>query len=93
MGGVLIANPIPEADALDAASIEGRIAEAIRGAEQEGVSRKALTPFLLNRIFELTGGQSLKSNIALVENNAKVASQIAVALAARAQPKPAIRRA
>jgi pseudouridylate synthase len=93
MGGVLIANPIPEADALDAASIEARIAEAIRGAESEGVSRKALTPFLLNRIFELTGGQSLKSNIALVENNAKVAAEIAVALAARAQPKPAIRRA
>jgi pseudouridylate synthase len=93
MGGVLIANPIPEADALDAASIEGRIAEAIRGAETEGVSRKELTPFLLNRIFELTEGKSLKSNIALVENNAKVAAQIAVALAARAQPKPAIRRA
>ena len=93
MGGVLIANPIPEADALDAATIEARIAEAIRGAETEGVSRKALTPFLLNRIFELTEGKSLKSNIALVENNAKVASQIAVALAARTQHKPAILRA
>lgn len=93
MGGVLIANPIPEADELDAASIEARIAEAIRGAESEGVSRKALTPFLLNRIFELTEGKSLKANIALVENNAKVAAQIAVALAARAQPRPTIRRA
>ena len=93
MGGVLIANPIPEADALDAATIEARIAEAIRGAESEGVSRKELTPFLLKRIFELTGGKSLASNIALVENNAKVAAEIAVALAARTQPKPAIRRA
>lgn len=93
MGGILIANPIPEADELDAASIEARIAEAIRGAESEGVSRKALTPFLLNRIFELTEGKSLKANIALVENNAKVAAQIAVALAARAQPRPTIRRA
>ena len=93
MGGVLIANPIPEADALDAATIEARIAEAIRGAESEGVSRKELTPFLLKRIFELTEGKSLASNIALVENNAKVAAQIAVALAARTQPKPAIRRA
>ncbi|WEK04408.1 MAG: pseudouridine-5'-phosphate glycosidase [Candidatus Devosia phytovorans] len=83
MGGVLVANPIPEQDALDPAAIEARIAEAIRGAEQEGVSRKALTPFLLNRIFELTEGKSLVANIALVENNAKVASQIAVALAAR----------
>ena len=93
MGGVLIANPIPQADELDAASIEARIAEAIRGAETEGISRKALTPFLLNRIFELTEGKSLAANIALVENNAKVAAQIAVALAARAQPKPTIRRA
>ncbi|WP_375450642.1 pseudouridine-5'-phosphate glycosidase [uncultured Devosia sp.] len=93
MGGVLIANPIAQADALDAADIEARIAQAIVAAEAEGVSRKALTPFLLKRIFELTEGKSLAANIALVENNAKVAAQIAVALAARAQPKPAIRRA
>ena len=84
MGGVLVANPIPEADALDPAAIELRIAEAIAGAESEGVSRKALTPFLLKRIFELTDGKSLVSNIALVENNAMVAAQIAVALAASA---------
>jgi len=82
MGGVLVANPIPAGDALDPAAIEARIAEAIAGAEAEGVSRKALTPFLLNRIFELTGGKSLVANIALVENNAMVAAQIAVALAA-----------
>ena len=63
------------------------------GAEQEGVSRKALTPFLLKRIFELTDGKSLVANIALVENNAKVAAQIAVALAARNAPKPAVLRA
>ena len=82
MGGVLIANPIPAADALEPAAIEARIAEAIAGAEAEGVSRKALTPFLLKRIFELTDGKSLVANIALVENNAKVAARIAVALAA-----------
>ncbi|KFC71798.1 Pseudouridine-5'-phosphate glycosidase [Devosia sp. LC5] len=93
MGGVLIANPIPEADELDAASIEARIAEAIRAAEAEGVSRKELTPFLLKRIFELTEGKSLVANIALVENNAKVAAQIAVALAAREVPQPGLRRA
>lgn len=93
MGGVLVANPIPEKDALDPAAIEARIAEAIRGAEQEGVSRKALTPFLLKRIFELTDGKSLVANIALVENNAKVAAGIAVALAARNAAKPATRRA
>ena len=84
MGGVLVANPIPVGDALDPAAIEARIAEAIAGAENEGVSRKALTPFLLKRIFELTDGKSLVANIALVENNAMVAAQIAVALAARA---------
>ncbi len=83
LGGVLIANPIPLSHALDAAEIEGRIAEAIRGAEAEGVSRKDLTPFLLKRIFELTGGRSLVANIALVENNARVAALIAVALAGR----------
>ena len=80
LGGVLVANPIPESHALDAAEIEARIAEAIRGAEAEGVGRKELTPFLLKRIFELTGGKSLVANIALVENNARVASEIAVAL-------------
>lgn len=83
MGGVLVANPIPEADALDDQFIEANIAAAIADAERAGVSRKALTPYLLTRIFELTGGKSLVSNIALVENNARAAAEIAVALAAR----------
>ncbi|MBN9316999.1 MAG: pseudouridine-5'-phosphate glycosidase [Devosia sp.] len=85
LGGVLVANPIPESHALDAAMIEERIAEAIRGAEAEGVGRKELTPFLLKRIFELTDGKSLVANIALVENNARVASEIAVALSKQAR--------
>ncbi len=89
LGGTLIANPIPEADALDAAVIEARILEAIAGAEAEGISRKDVTPFLLKRIFELTDGKSLVANIALVENNAMVAAQIAVALAARNAAKRA----
>jgi pseudouridine-5'-phosphate glycosidase len=93
LGGVLVANPIPEADALEAGTIEARIAEAIADADARGVSRKELTPFLLQRIFELTGGQSLKANIALVENNARVAAGIAVALSAMAAPKTALRRA
>ncbi|HTJ57693.1 MAG TPA: pseudouridine-5'-phosphate glycosidase [Devosiaceae bacterium] len=91
LGGVLIANPISEADALDAAAIEERIAEAVAAAETEGVSRKALTPFLLQRIFELTGGKSLTANIALVENNARVAAQVAVQLAALSTPPKVIR--
>jgi pseudouridine-5'-phosphate glycosidase len=91
LGGVLIANPIPEADALDATEIEARIAAAVADAERQGVSRKALTPFLLQRIFELTGGKSLIANIALVENNARVAAQIAVALAAFSAPPKVLR--
>ena len=91
LGGVLIANPIPEADALDATEIEARIAAAVADAERQGVSRKALTPFLLQRIFELTGGKSLVANIALVENNARVAAQIAVALAAFSAPPKVLR--
>jgi len=79
--GIVIANPIPEADALDPAVIDARIAEAIADAERDGVGRKALTPYLLNRIFELTEGRSLTANIALVRNNARVAAEIAVALA------------
>jgi pseudouridine-5'-phosphate glycosidase len=84
LGGVLIANPIPEADALDPGEIEAQIARAVADAEKRGIARKALTPFLLGRIVELTGGRSLKSNIALVENNARVAAQVAVQLAALA---------
>ena len=83
MGGVLVANPIPESHALPAAEMEAWIEAAIRGAEQEGVARNRLTPFLLQRIFELTGGRSLAANIALVEHNAAVAAEIAVALSAR----------
>ncbi|WP_083988978.1 pseudouridine-5'-phosphate glycosidase [Devosia geojensis] len=93
LGGVLVANPIPEADALEAQAIEARIAEAIADAEAAGVSRKDLTPFLLKRIFELTQGKSLAANIALVENNARLAAKIAVALSAMHAGQPAIRRA
>jgi pseudouridine-5'-phosphate glycosidase len=86
MGGVLIGNPIRVEDALDPDMIASTIDAAITDADRGGVSRKALTPYLLKRIFELTGGKSLTSNIALVENNARVAASIAVALAARAKP-------
>jgi pseudouridine-5'-phosphate glycosidase len=81
MGGILIANPIPEADAIAAGEIETHIAGALADAAAQSVSRNALTPFLLKRIFERTGGKSLKANIALVEHNAHVAAEIAVALA------------
>ena len=79
--GVLVANPIPEADALPADAIEARIGEAIREAERAGIAQKEVTPFLLERVNELTGGKSLTANIALIKNNAALAAKIAVALA------------
>lgn len=82
MGGVLIANPIPHADAWEPEAIEAFISQALADADAQGVAGKATTPFLLKRIFELTDGRSLVSNIALVKNNARVAAEIAVELAA-----------
>lgn len=82
-GGILVANPIPEDDALDGAEIGKRIDAAIADAAAKGVSRKDLTPFLLKRLFELTGGRSLAANIALIRNNAALGADIASALAAR----------
>jgi pseudouridine-5'-phosphate glycosidase len=80
--GMVIANPIPEADALPSSQIEANIAAACREAESSGVRGKELTPFLLSRLYELTGGKSLAANIALVKNNATLAARIAVELAA-----------
>ncbi|TIS95950.1 pseudouridine-5'-phosphate glycosidase [Mesorhizobium sp.] len=77
--GILVANPIPETDALDPAFIDGTIAAAVAEAEKRGIGRKELTPFLLARINELSQGRSLKANIALVRNNAALAARIAVA--------------
>lgn len=79
--GLLIANPVPEADAIAPAEIDGIIAGALRDAAAQGVSGKALTPFLLERINQVSGGRSLAANIALVKNNARLAARIAVALA------------
>jgi len=82
-GGLLIANPIPEDHALEEAMIEERIAEAVAEAKEQGVGKKEATPFLLKRVFELTAGQSLEANIALIKNNAVLAAQAAVELAKR----------
>jgi pseudouridine-5'-phosphate glycosidase len=79
--GILIANPIPEPDALPAEQMEAWIAAACRDAGEAGVAGKELTPFLLARINELTGGTSLRANIALVKNNAVLAARVAVELA------------
>lgn len=81
-GGILLANPIPEDSAMDRDYIEEVIECAVGEADAEGVIGKDLTPFLLARIVELTNGQSLAANIALVKNNAKVAAEVARAFAA-----------
>jgi pseudouridine-5'-phosphate glycosidase len=77
--GVMLANPIPADASLDRGEIDRIIAEAVVEAEKKGITRKALTPFLLARINELSKGRSLKANIALVRNNAAVAARVAVA--------------
>jgi pseudouridylate synthase len=80
-GGLLIANPIPADHALEEAAVEARIAEAVAEAKAQGVGKKEATPFLLRRVFELTGGQSLEANIALIKNNVMLAAQAAAELA------------
>jgi pseudouridine-5'-phosphate glycosidase len=79
-GGMLVANPVPEEAGIDAAEMARHIAAAQEDAVLNGISGKAVTPYLLARILELTGGRSLATNIALVENNARLAARIATAL-------------
>ncbi len=80
-GGVLVANPVPAADALPPEEIDGAVDRAVAEAERAGVGRRELTPYLLARVVELTGGRSLAANVALVRDNARVAALTAVALA------------
>ena len=79
-GGMVIANPIPEAYEMDFDTINGAINLAVEEAEAKGIKGKESTPFLLARVKEITGGDSLDSNIQLVYNNARVAAQLAVAM-------------
>ena len=77
-GGMLVANPIPEEYAMPLETINAAIDQAIAECNEKGIKGKETTPFLLARVAELTGGNSLASNIRLVYNNAKVAAQTAV---------------
>lgn len=77
--GFLVANPVPVDEAIPAEEIEQVIADAVAEAADKGVTRKEVTPFLLDRINRATEGRSLKANIALVLNNASLAARIAVA--------------
>ncbi len=79
-GGLLIANPVPEEYEIPREEMEIYIGRALASAEREEVTGKDVTPFLLDNIFHLTAGRSLKTNVALVENNARLAAEIAVAM-------------
>ncbi|MBB6638492.1 pseudouridine-5'-phosphate glycosidase [Cohnella thailandensis] len=79
-GGAVIANPVPSEHAMKNEEIDGFIQQALREANEQNIAGKRVTPFLLGRIKQLTGGDSLATNIQLVYHNAKVAAQIAVAL-------------
>ena len=76
-GGAVIANPIPESHAMDKGEMDRVISSALASANAEGVVGKAITPYLLSKIVELTEGRSLEANIALVKNNAVLAANIA----------------
>ncbi len=79
-GGMLVTNPIPEEYSMDKAVIDAAIAQALKEADEAGVKGKEVTPFLLAKVVELTGGDSLESNIRLVLNNARLAAQTAAEL-------------
>lgn len=79
-GGTLIVNPIPEEYSMDKEYIDRVIEEAIKEADENGIKGKKLTPFLLAKIKDITGGESLNSNVALVYNNVRLASRIASAM-------------
>ena len=76
-GGMLVTVPIPAEWSMDADYINGAIDKALKEADEQGIVGKAVTPFLLAKIKEITGGSSLASNIQLVFNNVKTAARIA----------------
>jgi pseudouridine-5'-phosphate glycosidase len=82
---VLVVAPAPPAQALPWAEVQGAIDQAVTEAKASGVRGQAVTPFLLQRVSDITGGASLEVNLSLLENNARIAGEIAVALASTAQ--------
>jgi pseudouridine-5'-phosphate glycosidase len=79
--GLVFCNPVPEEDALPLDVAREAIEQAIREADEAGVSGRAVTPWLLARVAEITGGAAVRANISLITNNARVAGQLAAALA------------
>ena len=80
-GGVLVANPVAAADEIPGGEIAAHIDEAVADAVRRGIGGKAVTPFVLSRMLELTGGRSLRTNVALILGNARLAAEIAAASA------------
>jgi pseudouridine-5'-phosphate glycosidase len=80
--GMVLVVPIEAKDALDAAEAEAEVARAVRAAEDAGVRGAALTPYLLSALGDATGGRSLRANVSLLRQNARVAAEVALALAA-----------
>jgi pseudouridylate synthase len=80
--GLVVCNPVPEADALPLDIARAAIEQAIREADEAGISGAAVTPWLLARVAEITGGAAVKANISLITNNARVAGELAGALSA-----------
>jgi pseudouridylate synthase len=78
-GGQLVCNPIPALNEIPASDLAPFIGQALTEADAQGIHAKAVTPFLLQRLYELTGGKSLEANIALVLNNARLAARVAAA--------------
>lgn len=80
-GAVLVANPPPDSSALPMADVDAAIEHALADAEDQGVRGQAVTPFLLARVSDLTGGASLRANLDLLRSNARLAAQVAVEIA------------
>ena len=80
LGGMLVCNPIPEQYAMEPARVQHVIEQALAECEAQGIHGKDITPFLLARVCELTGGDSLSANIELVLNNVRLAAQTAACL-------------
>ena len=85
--GMLVANPVPEASALDQVVHDEALAQALVDAEAAGIEGAAVTPFVLGRIVDASGGASVAANVSLVANNARLAGELAVELAATASSK------
>jgi pseudouridine-5'-phosphate glycosidase len=83
-GGLLLAAPPPAESALPRADVESWIAQAVNEADAEGIRGQAVSPFLLKRVSELSGGKSLEANLALLKNNAMIAAGVAKALGTKA---------